>query len=206
MALLLSDKVPIAIANPLDAWPKEGQKRAMRGKEVVVGISGGIAAYKTCELVRLLVKEGAHVTVVMTKSAAEFVTPLTFQTLSGRPVASDLFDLTRENEIGHIALADRAALVVVAPATANLIAKAAHGLADDLLTTLLLATQAPVWFCPAMNCNMWDHPAVQRNVGQLKELGYRIIEPTEGELACGWEGKGRLVEPENILKKIKEFL
>lgn len=177
----------------------------MRGKEIVVGVSGGIAAYKTCELVRLLVKEGACVTVVMTKSAGEFITPLTFQTLSGRPVATDLFDLTQENEIGHIALADRAALVVVAPATANLIAKAAHGLADDLLTTLLLATRAPVWFCPAMNCNMWEHPAVQCNVGQLKELGYRIIEPVIGELACGWEGPGRLVEPGDLFAQMKQF-
>lgn len=177
----------------------------MRGKEIVVGISGGIAAYKTCELVRLLVKEGATVSVVMTRSATEFVTPLTFQTLSGRPVATDLFDLTQESEIGHIVLADRAALVVVAPATANLIAKAAHGLADDLLSALLLATRAPIWICPAMNCNMWEHPAVQRNVGRLKELGYRVIEPNEGELACGWEGKGRMVEPADLFEQIKQF-
>ena len=191
--------------NRLDGGRKAGQKVGMLGKQIVVGVSGGIAAYKTCELVRLLVKKKAEVHVVMTRAATEFVTPLTFQILSGRPVATDLFDLTQESKIGHIALADHADLVVVAPATANLIAKAASGLADNLLTTLLLATRAPILICPAMNCNMWDHPATQRNLGQLKEWGYQVLEPTIGELACGWEGKGRLAEPEEILKKIEEI-
>lgn len=174
--------------------------------KIILGVSGGIAAYKSCELVRLLVKEKAEVHVIMTKAATEFITPLTFQTLSGHPVGINLFDLTEENKMGHIDLADQANAVIVAPATADLIARAAHGSANDLLTTILLATKAPILFCPAMNCNMWDHPATQRNIGQLKELGYHILEPAEGELACGWEGKGRLVEPNAILKKIKSLL
>lgn len=174
----------------------------LKNKTVVLGIGGGIAAYKSCELVRLLVKAGAQVHVVMTAAAKEFVTPLTLQTLSMNPVHTDLFDLIQEEKIGHITLADKADYVAVAPATADLIAKAAYGLANDLLTNIFLATQAPVLFCPSMNVNMWDHKATQANVKRLKELGYQIMEPASGELACGWEGKGRLCEPEAILNKI----
>ncbi|MDO8527062.1 MAG: bifunctional phosphopantothenoylcysteine decarboxylase/phosphopantothenate--cysteine ligase CoaBC [Deltaproteobacteria bacterium] len=174
----------------------------MKNKTVVVGIGGGIAAYKTCELVRLLVKEKASVHVVMTSAAKEFVTPLTLQTLSMNPIHTDLFDITQEQKIGHITLADKADIVVIAPATADLMAKAAHGLANDLLTNILLATRAKVLFCPSMNVNMWNHKATQANVKRLQELGYQIMEPDSGELACGYEGKGRLCEPEAILKKI----
>lgn len=179
---------------------------SLKGKKIILGVGGGIAAYKSCEIVRLLAKEGARVHVVMTKAAREFVTPLTFQTLSGNPVHTDLFDLTQEQKIGHIALADEANLIVVAPATADFLAKAAHGLADDLLTNILLATKAPVMFCPSMNVNMWRHKATQYNVGRLKELGYHVLDPAEGELACGWEGQGRLIEPAQIVQKIKTLL
>jgi len=176
------------------------------GKQVVVGICGGIAAYKAAELVRLFVKAGAEVQVVMTRHATEFVTPLTFQTLSGNPVHSELFNLLQEQEIGHISLADRADLIVIAPATANLIGKVANGLADDLLSTTLMATRAPVLFAPAMNVNMYENPIYQRNQQTLTELGYRFIEPLVGELACGWEGKGKLPDPEAIFATAGELL
>ena len=174
-------------------------------KTVILGVGGGIAAYKSCELTRLLVKEGAKVHIILTKSATQFVTPLTLQTLSLNPIHTDLFDLTQEQEIGHIALADKADMLVVAPATADLIAKAAHGLANDLLTNVLLATRAKVLFCPSMNVHMWEHKATQYNVGRLRELGYKVLEPESGELACGTTGKGRLVEPERIVKALYEL-
>lgn len=173
---------------------------SFNGKKIVLGIGGGIAAYKCCELVRVFVKEGADVHVVMTEAARQFVTPLTLQTLSKNPVATSLFDASG---IAHIDLADTADIIVIAPATADLIAKAAHGLANDLLTTILLATKAPVLIFPSMNVNMWEHKATQYNVGRLKELGYKVLEPSAGELACGWEGKGRLLEPEKIVQEIK---
>lgn len=175
-------------------------------KTFVLGIGGGIAAYKCCELVRLLVQAGAKVHILLTQAAKKFVAPLTLQTLSKNPVHSDLFDLTQEQEIGHITLADQADLIVVAPATADLIAKAALGLANDFLTTVLLASRAPALFCPSMNTNMWQHKATKANVARLKELGYHLLEPEEGELACGWEGKGRLVEPAKILTRMQELL
>lgn len=171
----------------------------LQEKRIVLGISGGIAAYKGVELLRLLTKAGAEVHVVMTRHAQEFVTPLTFQTLSGNPVHTDLFNLYQEQEIGHISLADRADLLVVAPATANLIGKVAGGLADDLLTTTIMATKAPVLFAPAMNVNMWENPIYQRNQQTLAELGYHFLAPVRGELACGWEGEGKLPAPERIL-------
>jgi len=170
------------------------------GKQIVLGVCGGIAAYKAPELVRLYVKDGAQVHVVMTRSAQEFITPLTFQTLTGNPVHTDLFNLYQEKEIGHIALAERAELVVVAPATANLLGKMAAGIADDLLTTTLLATKAPVLLAPAMNVNMWDHPVTRRNLAQVREDGCRVLEPETGFLACGWEGKGKLPEPATIFQ------
>jgi phosphopantothenoylcysteine decarboxylase/phosphopantothenate--cysteine ligase len=173
---------------------------------VVLGVSGGIACYKAVELVRLLVKDGFAVQVIMTRGAMEFVTPLTFQTLSGRPVASETFNLTQESEIGHIRLADSADLFVIAPATANIIGKMAAGIADDLLTTVLMATKAPVLVAPAMNIHMYEHPIVQENVRKLRRLGYHFIEPAEGYLACGYEGKGRLPEPEKILEEIRRLL
>ena len=166
-----------------------------RDKRILLGVSGGIAAYKAVELLRLLVKAGAEVHVVMTRHAQEFVTPLTFQTLSGNPVHCELFNLIQEREIGHIALADRADLCIVAPATANVVGKVANGIADDLLTTTLMATKAPVLFVPAMNVNMWENPIYQENQARLQRYGYHFMTPVRGELACGWEGQGKLPEP-----------
>jgi phosphopantothenoylcysteine decarboxylase / phosphopantothenate---cysteine ligase len=173
---------------------------------LVLGVSGGIACYKAVELVRLLVKDGFVVQVIMTRGAMEFVTPLTFQTLSGRPVASETFNLTQESEIGHIRLADAADLFVIAPATANVIGKIAAGIADDLLTTVLMATKAPVLIAPAMNIHMYENPILQENVRKLRRLGYYFMEPAEGYLACGYEGKGRLPEPEKILEEVHRLL
>ena len=167
----------------------------LKDKTIVVGVSGGIAAYKSAELVRLLVTRGAKVRVMMTRNACEFITPLTLQTLSQNPVASDTFSLTQESEIGHIRLADSADAIVIAPATADVIAKAAVGIADDLVTTVLLAARCPVAFAPAMNVHMYQHPTVAENLARLKSRGVTIIDPAEGELACGYEGKGRLPDP-----------
>ena len=162
-------------------------------------MAGGIAAYKAAELCRLLRKAGATTRVVMTKAACRFITPLTMQTLSGVPVARDLFDLTEESEIGHIRLADEADLIVAAPATADLIARLAAGMADDLLTTVILATQAPILLAPAMNVNMWSNPLTQANLARLRELGrVTVVGPDSGDLACGWVGAGRLIEPADI--------
>ena len=178
----------------------------LQNKNILLGVSGGIAAYKAAEIVRLLVKAEATVRVVMTTNAQEFMTPLTLQSLSGNPVSTDTFDLTQESEIGHIRLADSADLVLIAPATANILAKLAHGLADDLLSTLLLVTRAPVVVAPAMNVHMYAHPATQENLKTLQRFGHHIIEPAEGELACGYEGKGRLAEPEQIVECVEAAL
>lgn len=178
----------------------------LKGKRIVLGVSGGIAVYKAVELLRLYVKAGADVSVIMTRSAQEFVTPLTFQTLSGNPVHTELFNLYQEREIGHISLADRAELFVVAPATANIIGKVASGIADDLLSTALMATKAPVLFVPAMNVNMWENPVYQQNQKKLMDLGYHFMEPASGFLACGWEGKGKLPDPEEILEESETLL
>lgn len=173
---------------------------------ILLGVSGGIAAYKALELLRLLTKEGAKVWTVMSRAATEFVGPLSFQALSGNPVRTEMFSHTQESQIQHIALADLAQLAVVAPATANLIAKMAHGLADDMLSTTLLAVRCPTVVCPAMNVNMYCHPATQRNIELLRGRGIWIVEPEEGELACGWEGKGRLADLETILETLKAAL
>lgn len=177
--------------------------RWLEGKTVVVGLSGGIACYKAADVVRQLRNGGARVRVVMTRHALEFITPLTMQTLAGEPVSTELFDLTQESEIGHIRLADTADAIVVAPATANVIGKLAHGLADDLLTTVLLATRAPVLIAPAMNVHMWENALVQGNLRRLRELGWRTIEPGAGYLACGYEGQGRLAETPIIVAEVE---
>jgi len=182
------------------------EERVQRAKTIVLGVSGGIACYKAVELVRLLVREDFTVQVIMTREAMEFVTPLTFQTLSGRPVATETFSLTQESEIGHINLADQADLLVIAPATANIIGKIASGIADDLLTTVLMATRAPVLIAPSMNIHMYENPILQENIRKLKRLGYHFMEPVEGYLACGYEGKGRLPEPQDIVEKIQGLL
>lgn len=178
----------------------------LKGKTIILGVCGGIAAYKAAELVRLYVKAGAQVHVIMTAAAREFVTPLTFQTLSGHPVHTEMFNLLQEMEIGHISLADRADLFVVAPATANLIGKAAGGLADDLLSTALMATRAPVLLVPAMNVNMYENPIYRQNEAKLQGLGYHLLEPVSGFLACGWEGKGKLPEPAAIVEESVRLL
>src|ERR1051326_2904177 len=152
-----------------------GQQRT-----VVVGVTGGIACYKAVELVSLLVKNDFKVRVIMTRGAMEFVAPLTFQTLSGKPVATEIFSLTEESEIGHINLADQAQVFVIAPATANVIGKIASGIADDLLTTVVMATQVPVLFAPSMNVHMFDNPILQENIRKLRRLGYHFMEPAEG--------------------------
>ncbi len=178
----------------------------LRDKRIVLGVTGGIAAYKAAELVRELVRRGALVRVVMTDHACEFVSPLTFETLSGNPVSTDLFHLTGGREIDHIALADFAELVVIAPATANIIGKLAAGIADDLLTTVLLASTAPVLICPAMNAKMYANTAVKDNMARLIARGYTILEPAYGELACRTEGQGRLPEVPEIAEEIETLV
>lgn len=178
----------------------------LHGKCIILGVTGGIAAYKAAELLRLLIKAGAEVHVIMTRSAQEFIAPLTFQTLSGHPVHTELFNLIQEQEIGHISLADRADLVLIAPATANLVGKIANGIADDLLTTTIMATKAQVLFAPAMNSNMWENPLYKENHSRLEDLGYHFIEPAYGELACGWQGPGKLPDPQEIFNVARALL
>jgi phosphopantothenoylcysteine decarboxylase/phosphopantothenate--cysteine ligase len=177
----------------------------LNGKTIVLGISGGIAAYKAATLCSKLVQAGANVRVVMTESAAKFITPLTLQTLSRHPVYIDTFDEFNAAVVSHIDLADSADLVVIAPATANIIAKMANGIADDMLSTTLLAATAQVLVAPAMNVHMYAHPAVEHNMARLAERGVRFIEPGTGQLACGYVGKGRLAEPEDIVFAIKNW-
>jgi phosphopantothenoylcysteine decarboxylase / phosphopantothenate---cysteine ligase len=178
----------------------------LKGKNIVLGVTGGIAAYKSVELLRLLTKAGADVHVIMTGSAMEFVTPLTFQTLSMNPVSTSLFNLLSEREIGHISLADRADLVIIAPATANIVGKLANGIADDMLTTTVMATKAPVLIAPAMNVNMFQNPAYKENEARLMERGFLFVEPIRGTLACGWEGEGKLQEPKVIFEEARRAL
>src|SRR4051812_4063217 len=180
---------------------------ALDGKNVVLGVTGGISAYKGAELCRLLRKAGAEVRVVMTRAATEFITPLTLQTLSGHPVAQSLFDPAEESQIGHIRLADEADVVVVAPATADSIARFAAGMADDLLAAVLLATRAPVLLAPAMNVNMWENPLTQANLKRLLDTGrVSTVGPDAGELACGWVGAGRLIEPPEIVAALERIV
>ena len=180
---------------------------SLAGKRIVLGVTGGIAAYKAAELCRLMVKAGATVRVVMTEAATRFIAPLTLQTLSGAPVALDLFDAAQEAEIGHIRLADETDLVVVAPATADFIARMAAGMADDLLAAVVLATRAPVLLAPAMNVNMWTNPVTQANLtGLLRNARVTTVGPDRGELACGWVGAGRLIEPAEIVTTAADLL
>ena len=173
---------------------------------ILLGVSGGIAAYKSAELVRLLRKQGAEVRVVMTQSAMQFISPLTFQALSGNPVHSELLDADAENAMGHISLARWADLLIIAPATANLIAKLSHGLADDLLSTLYLAATCPVYVAPAMNQAMWNKAVTQENMDKLQSHGVMVIGPEQGEQACGDTGFGRMSEPVNICERLAHAL
>jgi phosphopantothenoylcysteine decarboxylase/phosphopantothenate--cysteine ligase len=178
----------------------------MRGKRILLIIGGGIAAYKSCELIRLLRKAGASVTCVLTEGGSHFVTPMALAALSEHEVFTSLWDLKNEVEMGHIQLSRQADLVVVCPATADLMAKMAAGIADDLATTLLLATDKPVLAAPAMNVRMWQHEATKRNVARLRAHGVTVIDPDKGEMACGEYGPGRLPEPEALFSKIEKAL
>lgn len=178
---------------------------SLQGKLIVLGVSGGIAAYKAATICSQLKQKGADVRVIMTKSAAQFVQPLTFQTLSRHHVYIDTFEEADPNVVSHIDLADHADLFLISPATANVIGKLANGIADDMLLTTLLATEAPVWMAPAMNGHMLSHPAVQENISKLEERGVRMVQPGEGQLACGYIGKGRLAEPEEIIAEVEGY-
>lgn len=178
----------------------------LKGKTVLLGVSGGIAAYKAAALASALVKQHAAVEVVMTKNATEFVTPLTFEQLTGRRVMVDTFDRNFSHQVEHIALAERTDLVIVAPATANVCAKFAHGLADDMLTTTVLACRCHKLIAPAMNINMFENPVTQDNLKLLEHYGWEIIPPASGRLACGAVGKGKLPEPEVLLDYVMRFL
>ena len=179
---------------------------SLKGKQVVLGVTGGIAIYKSVELVSRLVKQGIDVHVIMTKNATEFVTPLTFETMSRNPVALDTFARPDHWEVEHIALAQRAQVFAIAPATANILAKMAHGLADDMLSTTVLATKAPVLVAPAMNTGMWTAQATQENIARLRNRGVHFVGPASGALACGDTGAGRMSEPEEICEAICSLL
>ena len=174
----------------------------LKGKTVLLGVTGGIAAYKAAALASALVKQHAAVEVVMTENATQFVTPLTFEQLTGRRTMVNTFDRNFSHQVEHIALAERTDLVIVAPATANVCAKLAHGLADDMLTTTILACRCPKLIAPAMNTNMYENPVTQDNLALLRRYGWEVIEPASGRLACGAVGKGKLPEPEEILQYI----
>jgi len=178
----------------------------LKNKKIVLGITGGIAAYKSAELTREFVKKESFIRVIMTKNATEFITPLTLQALSGYQVFTDMFATIREFEMAHISLAEYADIVVIAPATANIIGKIASGVADDLLTTVVVATKAPVLICPAMNVNMYDNVIVKENISRLSVRGYLFMEPGYGELACKAEGYGRLPEIPDIVEEVETIL
>ena len=175
-------------------------------KTILLGVTGGIAAYKAVEVVSRLVKLGATVNVIMTRNATMLVQPLTFRYISRNPVAVDTFDEPESWEPQHISLADTADLFVIAPATANIIGKLAHGIADDMLSTTALAVRCPILIAPAMNCQMYDNPILQENISILQKRGFEFIEPEYGLLACGYEGKGRLADPEKIVERIQQIL
>ena len=178
----------------------------LKGKTVLLGVTGGIAAYKAAALASALVKQHAAVEVVMTKNATEFVTPLTFEQLTGRRTMVDTFDRNFSHQVEHISLAERTDLVIIAPATANVCAKLAHGLADDMLTTSVLACRCPKLIAPAMNTNMYENPVTQDNLEILRKYGWDVIEPASGRLACGAVGKGKMPEPEDLLQHILKYL
>ena len=178
----------------------------LKGKTVLLGVTGGIAAYTAAALASALVKQHAAVEVVMTKNATEFVTPLTFEQLTGRRTMVDTFDRNFSHQVEHISLAERTDLVMIAPATANVCAKLAHGLADDMLTTTVLACRCPKLIAPAMNTNMYENPVTQDNLDILRRYGWDVIEPASGRLACGAVGKGKMPEPEDLLQHILRYL
>ena len=172
----------------------------LKGKNIVLGVTGGIACYKAAALASALVKQHAQVQVIMTENAAKFVSPITFEQLTGRKALTDTFDRNFQHSVEHIAVADRADFVLIAPATANIIAKLAHGLADDMLSTTVLACRCPKAVAPAMNTNMYENPVTRDNLETLRRYGWEVVEPAVGRLACGAEGKGKLPEPEELLE------
>lgn len=182
------------------------ETKPLEGKMVVLGVTGSIAAYKAALLARQLMEQGGRVYVIMTYSATKFVTPLTFQALTGNPVLVDMFDPQTPWQIDHVYLGTKADLVIVAPCTANIIGKIAHGLAEDMVTMTVMATKAPVIIAPAMEVNMYQSPLVQENIAKLKKMGYHFVGPETGRLATGREGQGRLSEPEEILARALEVM
>ena len=184
----------------------KAKRSPLAGKKIALGVTGSIAAYKACELVRLYVKAGAEVSVVMTRGAQQFVAPLTFRTLSRRSVATDLFENPATWVPGHISLADWCDALVVAPCTANVAAKMAHGIADDSLSALALACRRPKLVAPAMNEGMLDNPATRENLATLRRRGIAVMDCGEGELACGTEGRGRMPEPAEVLAATEALL
>jgi phosphopantothenoylcysteine decarboxylase len=182
------------------------EAKTLAGREIVVAVCGGIAAYKVADVVSKLVQLGAGVTVCMTRGAQKFVTPLTFEALSGRPVRTGTFELVESSDPQHISLTERADLMLVAPATNNILAKVAHGLCDDLVSLMVCAAACPVVFAPAMNNRMWANPIAQENVAKLASLGYRFIGPEAGWLACRNIGAGRLSEPQKIVDEVVAIL
>jgi phosphopantothenoylcysteine decarboxylase len=181
-------------------------EKDLTARQIIVGVCGGIAAYKAADVVSKLVQIGAGVTVVMTDEAQKFITPLTFEALCGRPVRTSTFNLVESSDPQHIALTERADLMLVAPATANIIAKVAHGLCDDLVSLMVAAAACPVVFAPAMNNRMWENPIARENVAKLSALGYRFIGPDSGWLACRNVGPGRMSEPQKIVEEISSML
>ena len=175
-------------------------------REILVGVTGSIAAYKAAEIVSQLTKRGYGVSVIMTKAAEQLIAAGTFRALTGSPVYTEIFDDRHTPEIHHIALADRAAIFLIAPATANFLGKAAAGIADDMLTTTVISVDCPIIIAPAMNDRMWKNPFVQRNVATLRDGGYHIVEPEEGDLACGRKGAGRLAAVDKILGAVEDHL
>lgn len=185
---------------------KDEELKILEGKNVLLGVTGGIAAYKAANIISILKKYGADVNVIMTKSATEIITPLTLRTLSKNPVVSDMFKETDVFDVKHITLAQKADVVIIAPATANIIGKIANGIADDMLSTTVMATNTNVLIAPAMNTIMYKNPIVQKNISTLKEYGYKIINPKKGMLACGYEGEGKMEDPITIVSEIAKAL
>lgn len=195
------------MSDPVSANPIEASPAKLKGREIIVGVCGGIAAYKMADVVSKLVQLGAGVTVVMTTDAQQFITPLTFEALSGRKVRTGIFDLSADpGDTQHIGLTERADLMLVAPATGHTLARIATGLCDDLVTLMVSAAACPVVFAPAMNHRMWDNPITQANVEKLRSLGYRFIGPESGWLACRNVGSGRLSEPQQIVHEVTQML
>jgi len=180
--------------------------QTLKGRQIIVAVCGGIAAYKVADVVSKLVQMGAGVSVIMTREAQKFITPLTFEAISGRKVRTDTFELVDTSDPQHISLTERADLMIVAPATNNIIAKVAHGLCDDLVSLMICAAACPVVFAPAMNNRMWEHPVAQENFAKLATIGYRFIGPEDGWLACRNRGVGRMSEPQKIVAEVKRML